>query len=143
MAAGANWAEIWDPIWDGIWTQEAAAEAEVAGEYAGGLFTGAILSSGRVAVAVAGVVDHIVAGFAYTADDELVLDTSNDPQNVIKGIGIRNTGAVCATTTTTGTAVVNGVRISNAGKLVYADAASEAVTCGNPIRTTGVLAVAT
>lgn len=107
------------------------------------LFTGAGQDSGRVKVADGGVVDHRVAGFAYTADDELVIDTSNDPQNVIKGIGIRNTGAVCATTTTTGTRVVEGVRISDAGKLVYADAASQAVTSGNPIRTNGALAAAT
>lgn len=107
------------------------------------LFTGAALDSGRVTVADGGAVDHIVAGFAYTSADELVIDTSNDPQNVIKGIGVRNTGAVCATTTTTGSGAVEGVRISDAGKLVYADAASQAVTSGNPIRTNGALAVAT
>jgi hypothetical protein len=106
------------------------------------LFTGAAQDSGRVTVEDGGVVDHIVAGFAYTSADALVLDTSNDPQTVIKGIGIRNTGAVCATTTTTGTRVVEGVRISDAGKLVYADAASQAATSGNPIRTNGALAVA-
>ena len=63
--------------------------------------------------------------------------------NAGRVFGIRNTGAVCATTTTTGTATVEGVRISDTGKLVYEDAASQAVTSGNPIRTTGVLAVAT
>jgi hypothetical protein len=106
------------------------------------LFTGAALDSGRVTAADGGVVHHREAGFAYTSSDELVIDTSNDPQNVIKGIGIRNTGAVCATTTTTGTRVVEGVRISDAGKLVIADAAGQAVTSGNPIRTNGALAVA-
>ena len=107
------------------------------------LFTGAAQDSGRVTVEDGGVVDHVVAGFAYTATDALVIDTSNDPQNVIKGSGIRNTGAVCATTTTTGTHTVEGVRISDAGKLVYADAVSQAVTSGNPIRTNGALACTT
>jgi hypothetical protein len=107
------------------------------------LFTGAARTSSRVRVAVGGVVHHRDAGFAYTATDQLVLDTSNDPQNYIKGIGIRNTGAVCATTTTTGTRVVEGVRISDAGKLVYADAVSQATTSGNPIRTNGALACTT
>ncbi len=107
------------------------------------LFTGAGQTSGRVRVAVGGVIHHREAGFAYTATDQLVLDTSNAPQNFIKGVGIRNTGAVCATTTTTGTTVVEGVRLSPTGQLVYADAASQAVTSGNPIRTNGALAVAT
>ncbi len=106
------------------------------------LFTGAALDSGRVTVADGGAVDHVVAGFAYTASDELVIDTSNAPQNFIKGVGIRNTGAVCATTTTTGTTVVEGVRLSPTGQVVYADAAPQAVTSGNPIRTNGALAVA-
>ncbi len=104
------------------------------------LFTGAAIESGRVKVEDGGAVDHIVAGFAYTADDALVIDTSNAPQNVIKGVGIRNTGAVCATTTTTGTGVVEGVRLSPTGQVVFADAAAQAVTSGNPIRTNGALA---
>jgi hypothetical protein len=106
------------------------------------LFTGAAVSSGRVQVADGGVVDHRDAGFAYTSSDELVIDTSNAPQNFIKGVGIRNTGAVCATTTTTGTTVVEGVRLSPTGQVVFADAAAQAVTSGNPIRTNGALAVA-
>lgn len=104
------------------------------------LFTGAAIESGRVKVEAGGAVDHITAGFAYTSDDALVLDTSNAPQNFIKGVGIRNTGAVCATTTTTGTTVAEGVRLSPTGQLVYADAAAQQVTSGNPTRTNGALA---
>ncbi len=106
------------------------------------LFTGAALSAtDRVRIADGGAIDHRVAGFAFTSSDQLVTDSSNDPQSFIKGIGIRDTGAVCTTTSTAGTDVwIEGVRVTAAGKLVIADAAPQTYTSGNPIRTTGALA---
>ncbi len=109
------------------------------------LFTGAALSAAdRVRIANGGVVDHITAGFAYTSTNQLVTAASGTPQNFIKGIGIRNTGAVCTTTSTTGTDVwIEGVRVSATGLLVIADAVPQAYTSGNPVRTTGALATTT
>jgi hypothetical protein len=105
------------------------------------LFTGAALSSDRVRIAAGGAVHHINSGFAYTSTDQLVTDASNAPQNFIKGVGIRNTGAVCTTTSTAGTDTwIEGVRVTNAGRVVIADAAPQAYTSGNPVRTTGALA---
>lgn len=105
------------------------------------LFTGAALSAAdRVRIADGGVVDHINSGFAYTSSNQLVTDSVNSPQNFVKGIGIRNTGAVCTTTSTAGTAAVEGVRVSDVGKLVIEDAAMQNMTSGNPVRTTGALA---
>ena len=105
------------------------------------LFTGAALSSDRVRIADGGAVHHINSGFAYTQTDQLVTDASNAPQNFIKGVGIRDTGAVCTTTSTAGTGTwIEGVRVTNAGRVVIADAAPQAYTSGNPVRTTGALA---
>jgi hypothetical protein len=106
------------------------------------LFTGAALSAAdRVRIADGGVVHHREAGFAYTSTNQLVTDSSNAAQSWIKGVGIRNTGAVCTTTTTGGTDTWSeGVRITAAGKLVIADAAPQSTTNGNPVRTTGALA---
>jgi hypothetical protein len=106
------------------------------------LFTGSKRSAGRVVVNAAGAVDHVVAGFAYTATDELVTDAVNAPQNWIKGVGIRNTGAVCTTTSTSGTDVyLEGVRCSTAGKLVVESAAPAGTASGNPVTATGALAI--
>ncbi len=106
------------------------------------LFPGVVFSSDRVTAEVAGVITHINGGFAFTALSEIVLDIVNDPQVFIKGIGCRNTGAVCGTTTTAGTDVfIEGVRVSAAGKLVYANAAPANTTSGNPVTATGALAV--
>lgn len=106
------------------------------------LFTGGTYSSDRLVVNSAGAVDHVVAGFAYTASNELVTDTANDPQNWIKGIGVRNTGAVCTTTSTAGTdTYIEGVRVSAAGKLVVESAAPANFASGNPVTATGALAI--
>lgn len=106
------------------------------------LFTGGKYTSERLVVSAGGVVDHIVAGFAYTATDELVTETVAAPQNWIKGIGIRNTGAVCTTTTTAGTDTwIEGVRVTAAGKLVVASSAPNNTTSGNPVTATGALAI--
>jgi hypothetical protein len=109
------------------------------------LFTGAALSAtDRVRIADGGAVDHRVAGFSFTSSDQLVTDSSNAVQQTIKGIGTRTTGAVCTTTTTSGTDVwIEGVRVDSTGKLVIADAAPQTYTSGNPIRTTGALATTT
>ncbi len=110
------------------------------------LFTGAALdATDRVRIADGGVVDHAVAGFVYTATNQLVTDSANAPESFIKGIGIRNTGAVCTTTITDPADVwIEGVRVSNAvgteGRLVIEDAVPETYTSGNPIRLTGALA---
>lgn len=106
------------------------------------LFPGVVITSARVTAEDGGVITHINGGFAFTANSEIVLDTVNAPQVFIKGIGCRNTGAVCATTTTAGTDVfIEGVRVSAAGKLVIEDAASTHTTSGNPCTATGALAV--
>jgi len=106
------------------------------------LFPGVVFTSDRVTAEVAGVITHIHGGFAFTALSEIVLDTANDPQVFIKGLGCRNTGAVCATTTTAGTDVfIEGVRVTAAGKLVIEDAAADHTTPGNPCTATGALAV--
>ncbi len=106
------------------------------------LFTGSKQTSGRVVTNAAGAVDHVVAGFAYTATDELVIDTANAPQNFVKGVGIRNTGAVCTTTSTAGTDTWSeGVRVAADGRLVVESAAPANVTSGNPVTATGALAI--
>lgn len=106
------------------------------------LFTGGTYTSQRLVVNSAGAVDHRVAGFAYTATDELVTETVADPQTFIKGIGIRDTGAVCTTTSTSSDDVyIEGVRVSAAGKLVVESAAPTATTSGNPVTATGALAI--
>ncbi len=106
------------------------------------LFTGGRYSSDRLVTNAAGAVDHVVAGFAYTATDELVIDTANAPQNFVKGVGIRNTGAVCTTTSTAGTDTWSeGVRIAADGRLVVESAAPANVTSGNPVTATGALAI--
>lgn len=106
------------------------------------LFPGVVITSARVTAEVAGVITHINGGFAFTANSEIVLNTADDPEVFIKGIGCRNTGAVCGTTTTAGTDVfIEGVRVSAAGKLVYENAASTHTTSGNPCTATGALAV--
>lgn len=106
------------------------------------LFTGAAIASQRVKTNAAGVLDHVHAGFAYTAADELIIDTVNSPQNWIKGVGIRNTGAVCTTTSTGGTDTwIEGVRVAPTGKLVVASSAPANTTDGNPVTATGALAI--
>ncbi len=106
------------------------------------LFTGAALSAAdRVRIADGGVVDHAQSGFVYTSSNQLVTDSANAPQNAIKGIGIRNTGAVCTTTTTAGTDTwIEGVRVDSTGKLVIADDVPANITSGNPVTATGALA---
>ncbi len=106
------------------------------------LFPGVVFTSDRVTAEVAGVIDHITGGFAFTALSEVVLEVVAAPQVFIKGIGCRNTGAVCATTTTDVSDVyIEGVRVTTAGALVYADAAPDHTTSGNPCTSTGALAV--
>ncbi len=106
------------------------------------LFPAVSLSAAdRVRIADGGVVHHINGAFAYTSTDQLVTDSVNSPQNFIKGVGIRNTGAVCTTTATNASDTwIEGVRVDSAGRLVIADAAPQAYTSGNPVRTTGALA---
>jgi len=106
------------------------------------LFTGATISSGRVTTATAGVVHHWQAGFGYTSADALVIDVVNPPQSFVKGIGVRQDGSVCATTSTAGTdTFVEGVRVTSAGLLVVESAAPANVTSGNPVTATGALAI--
>lgn len=106
------------------------------------LFTGAVVTGGRVTTATAGVVHHYTAGFGYTSADALVLDIVNPPQSFIKEVGVRSDGSVCATTTTSGSDTYSeGVRISAAGLLVVESAASTGVTSGNPVTATGALAI--
>ncbi len=106
------------------------------------LFTGGTYTSDRLVTNAAGVVDHIVAGFAYTATNELVIDTVNPPQNFIKGVGIRNTGAVCVKTATAGTDTFSeGIRIAADGTLVVESAAPANFASGNPVTATGALAI--
>ncbi len=106
------------------------------------LFTGGRYTTSRLVTNAAGVVDHIVAGFAYTATDELVIDTANAPQNFVKGIGIRNTGAVCTTTSTGGSdTYIEGVRVAANGRLVVESADPTNFASGNPVTATGALAI--
>ena len=106
------------------------------------LFPGVVFTSDRVTAEIAGVITVINGGFAFTALGEIVLEVVAAPQVFIKGIGCRNTGAVCATTTTDVSDVyIEGVRVTTAGKLVYADAAPDHTNSGNPCTSTGALAV--
>jgi hypothetical protein len=107
------------------------------------LFTGAVLVDDRVSVEVDGVVDHFVAGFGYTADDRLVINTSDDPDEFVKGVGVLESGAVCATTTTGATdTFIEGVRVTAAGKLTYEDSGTvDHTTSGNPCASNGRLSV--
>ena|SRR6187549_4231807 len=106
------------------------------------LFTGAIISGGRVTTATAGVVHHWQAGFGYTSVDALVLDIVNPPQSFVKGVGVRTDGSVCATTATTGSdTFIEGVRVTAAGLLVVESAAPTNATSGNPVTATGALAI--
>ena len=106
------------------------------------LFQGGKYTTQRLVVSAGGVVDHRVAGFAYTSADELVTETVADPQEWIKGIGIRSTGAVCTTTTTDASDVwIEGVRVTTGGKVVVASSAPTGTTSGNPVTATGALAI--
>ena len=106
------------------------------------LFPGVVFTSDRVTAEIAGVIAVINGGFGFTAASEIVLEVVAAPQVFIKGVGCRNTGAVCATTTTDVSDIyIEGVRVTTAGKLVYADAAPANTTSGNPVTATGALAV--
>ena len=106
------------------------------------LFTGGTQVGDRVVVSPGGVVDHIHAGFAYTAANELVTDAVNPVENVIKGVGIRNTGAVCTTVATAGSDTFSeGVRIEASGKLVVESNPPANFASGNPVTASGALAI--
>lgn len=105
------------------------------------LFVGAALSSGRVKISPAGVIDHRLGGFAYTSADALVTAAGSAPQQTIAGIGTLSTGAVCTTTSTNASDVyIEGVRVATDGKLVIVNGAGDHVTCGNPCDANGALA---
>lgn len=88
-------------------------------------------------------VARIVNGFGVAANGTLCIDT-NAPAGSLycKGFRINANGALYGTTTTTGSLSIEGVRVSDAGAVVYAAAAPQAYVNGNPIRTNGALATA-
>lgn len=105
------------------------------------LFPGSTQTAGRTHAALGGTVTAIAGGFGYNSSGRLVFNTDDAPQSFIKGIGVRTDGAVCATTSTDDSdTYIEGVRVTAAGKLVYAEGAVQHFTSGNGCRTTGALA---
>lgn len=108
------------------------------------LVPGLEISSDRVDVTVAAGADpdFFNQGVGFFNDGTLAID-SNAPSgsNYRNGIRQNANGAFYGTTSTAGTDVyVSGLRVSAAGQLVYAVAATQNYVNGNPIRTTGALA---